>query len=1124
MSSGRSEQTASASSQSGEASHTTYPIALEDRGTVVSDVRESIVTIGDGNQVLIGQLHVHFEPSLEPSPEEAAQTSRNLPVTSSVIAPSVRRSRELLIGKVHDFWIRGVLETNLHGATAVQLGFKPQPQALSNPWELLVEQTEPPCPELPLRPTIFDLYSASRGRLLIVGAAGCGKTTLLLQLAQVLSERAKSDLIHPIPVILTLGTWTSGVRNFADWLQHELNERYDVPERVSRQWLREGELTLLLDGLEELAAAERPLCIVAINDFLRDKPCGLVVCAREVEYSLAETRLRLNAAVRIEPLSEEGVKSYVAGQGTRLAALQSALDADVQLLTLAQTPLFLNIMILAYEGSDEPAALDQPVESKREEVLRAYVQKMTKEGRRPTRFSARQTTHWLTNLAARMMANNLPVFDFHHLQSGWLQRRREQRTFGITLDLMLRLFTALCFGVPTGINVGCAEGLLFAFLGFLSPARSKGPHRILPVRTLGWSNTRFQQHLYPAFKNGMTWGSLWGVLHLLEGNMTGAVFWMLSIGLASAVADSLLGGLEAREVGPSVEPGMVIWKSARSALLAGTIAAVVGSVVAVLLLMAGRYLFGLQHDFRQTIILWLSIGFITTAFQYGGKAFLEHWLLRFLLWSEGSLPLNLQRFLDHVVRRTFMCRVGEGYIFVHRLPMEYFATKKEPAEHDGEFAIGRRGYFATAALLIILLAALAGFSGTLIVQNIRVTSHWRDGSTQLQNGQYKESIASYNAVLDVQADHPWALLGRGFSRLKLGQYDLAIADFSQGLLKVPNDPDSYFFRGLALRETGKWRQALQDFQRAAELKSQQPELNLELGIAFVHLSQPEKAKPPLTEYVRFATTRLAATPPQDANWLIWRGAAYLLLQKHEKALADFDQLLNSDLILKADAATGQRLHILRGHCFIGLGRYEDALALFRSFTEVPSLREEVLRGIANAYYLRGQKLESNIDFEAAIKPFEGIKDALTLEERLMLAKCYHVARREEDAIATGIAATKAADDDVQRANAWGGLSYHYLFERQFEKAISSAQESMHLNPELKIVLTNLAHAYLLSGREEAARRLYRENQPLSFADKSWAYWILKDFEELKSRGISHPAMAEIEVEMRDALRDKSAVH
>jgi hypothetical protein len=53
-----------------------------------------------------------------------------------------------------------------------------------------------------------------------------------------------------------------------------------------------------------------------------------------------------------------------------------------------------------------------------------------------------------------------------------------------------------------------------------------------------------------------------------------------------------------------------------------------------------------------------------------------------MLWRNGSAPLNYVRFLDDAADHIFLRKVGGGYIFVHRLLLEYFASL-EPEEECG---------------------------------------------------------------------------------------------------------------------------------------------------------------------------------------------------------------------------------------------------------------------------------------------------------------------------------------------------------------------------------------------------------------------------------------------------------
>ena len=73
------------------------------------------------------------------------------------------------------------------------------------------------------------------------------------------------------------------------------------------------------------------------------------------------------------------------------------------------------------------------------------------------------------------------------------------------------------------------------------------------------------------------------------------------------------------------------------------------------------------------LIVGLSAGLLVGLF-YGGLACLQHAVVRLLLWRAGSVPWNYPRFLDFAAERILLRRVGGGYIFVHRLLLEYFAS------------------------------------------------------------------------------------------------------------------------------------------------------------------------------------------------------------------------------------------------------------------------------------------------------------------------------------------------------------------------------------------------------------------------------------------------------------------
>src|SRR5205807_1227964 len=60
----------------------------------------------------------------------------------------------------------------------------------------------------------------------------------------------------------------------------------------------------------------------------------------------------------------------------------------------------------------------------------------------------------------------------------------------------------------------------------------------------------------------------------------------------------------------------------------------------------------------------------------GGVAFIEHFILRLLLWRANRMPLNYPHFLDYAAERILLRKVGGGYLFIHRMLRDYFTTLK----------------------------------------------------------------------------------------------------------------------------------------------------------------------------------------------------------------------------------------------------------------------------------------------------------------------------------------------------------------------------------------------------------------------------------------------------------------
>ena len=135
----------------------------------------------------------------------------------------------------------------------------------------------------------------------------------MLDLAEHLLVRAEQDQTHPLPIILPLSSWAAKRPKIADWIAEQLSQIYDVPRKLSIQWVEANSILPLLDGLDEMEETARSACIVAINSYYRDHMAQLVVCSRTTEYEAAaeRSRLALQGAVVVQPLTHEEVDAYL---------------------------------------------------------------------------------------------------------------------------------------------------------------------------------------------------------------------------------------------------------------------------------------------------------------------------------------------------------------------------------------------------------------------------------------------------------------------------------------------------------------------------------------------------------------------------------------------------------------------------------------------------------------------------------------------------------------------------------------------------------------------------------------------------------------------------------------------
>ncbi|HEY9607980.1 NACHT domain-containing protein [Allocoleopsis sp.] len=431
------------------------------------------------------------------------------------------RNRQILLNKVKNYWVEGVLANSLHNRVLIELGLEERPNAVTHPWNL-VDEEQKPLPQGTKAINLFDKLGDGR-TLLILGEPGSGKTTTLLELTSDLITRAEQDTDRLIPVVLNLSSWAGRRQTIANWLVEELNTKYQVPQKVGQSWVKKQQLLLLFDGLDEVQAGYREACIAAVNAFHQEYNPEIVVCCRIKDYQILSNRLNFQRAVCLKSLTLGQVRHYLDRVGSELAGLRELLEENTALQELSQSPLMLNIMALAYQGV---AAKDMPqtglVYEYRQQLFKDYIKRMFQRRRTIQQYNQAQVMRWLIWLAQRMVKEFQTVFLIERMQPNWLSNNYQKITYqngnivisaimgslitGLLIGLSIGIISGFIIGLLTGLSIGIISGFIIGLL----TVRSRGD--IKTVESLKWSWLEAIEGINFYIKKGLRYGRNLGLI------------------------------------------------------------------------------------------------------------------------------------------------------------------------------------------------------------------------------------------------------------------------------------------------------------------------------------------------------------------------------------------------------------------------------------------------------------------------------------------------------------------------------------------------------------------------------------------------------------------------------------
>ncbi len=624
--------------------------------SIGGDVVDSVVIAGDNNVVNKTTIIQKFFNIFKSDAETLEQ-----------------RNRRILLGHVENAWIKGVLDASLHGAALLDLGIKADPEAVTKyPWAIKKESTDETLPAGTSMLEIFDSIGMGRS-LLILGAPGSGKTTMLLELARQLIQRAREDVTQPIPMVFNLASWTEKL-TLADWLAQELNNLYSVPRKTAPDWVKGNKLLLLLDGLDEVRQESRAKCVEAINEFRKEHGLtSLAVCSRSQDYADLNAKLSFEGAIEVQPLTQKQITEFFNRFGDEMAGIMQALEKDSALREMAETPLFLSIMIMAYRDKrDVDILVSQDEKAQRKHLFDTYIERMFERPRlKNEMFKKQDVFRWLTWLAKKMVENNAVPYLLENMQPNWLNQKK-QRNYRLFIGLVMGLIIGPIFGFilkPTNNGNGASIYVYVSFITWLIPIFStmlifglstnerirRQISEIKMIDTLAWDWEQVNKGIRFSLIIGLIFGlGVWM-------NTSGELSFAVTIGLLFGGIYLVTFGFRAKSISQTTYPGQRIFFSLKNFLFMSPTFGLI---------------FGLIAERIGGLHIGLSIGLsaaLISGLEFGSFAIFMHYALRFILARNSLLPWKLVPFLNYATDLIFLRRVGGGYIFVHRLLMEHFA-------------------------------------------------------------------------------------------------------------------------------------------------------------------------------------------------------------------------------------------------------------------------------------------------------------------------------------------------------------------------------------------------------------------------------------------------------------------
>ncbi len=529
------------------------------------------------------------------------------------------------------------------------------------------------------------IFDEHRGRLLVIGEPGAGKTSLLLQLADALLQRRENR----VPVILNLATWNETYKNFEHWLLETLPRAGSVSKAYAKTLVLEDRLLPLFDGLDEVKAEHRQACLDTIAQYGQVAEHQYVICSRTREYAeIGEAPVY--AQIELQPLKAEQIRAELENSAQPEAKfLLHAIEQDPLLAEVVRNPFYFNTTQLLLASMKSYTSLGIQA-STVEELQEALVEKFVAQQLNTTvktAFSAEKSRKWLGFMAKKMEERGLVVFELVDLNLKWLPTDRWYYFLGCCVFIFPPALYSL-FQKDAGVFIGCFF-LLFVWLFNVSD-------KFNAPKSLEWSFTKMKskhKEILVGFIALMSWlifklkginTDYWDFLLFAAGSTTEYSVRFLLILLVPTIATVFKNAVVVFTIAIFFlffNAGLVLKRpfykkvSPYSSFLASYFRELSYLFV---LIFAVHFRFWAEE--RGMRFSWQELFIFIIPFPF--YLYVRHLLLRVVLWYSNFLPLDFLTFLREMDARHIFESPGGSWRFRHKILQDYFIQEYERVERE----------------------------------------------------------------------------------------------------------------------------------------------------------------------------------------------------------------------------------------------------------------------------------------------------------------------------------------------------------------------------------------------------------------------------------------------------------